>query len=147
MENLPTQKGIFANEEAYNRYELFKSRVVLVERRFPTFYLTFLESFLNAINDLGWEMFCHKREQAIVPIVKEFYAHIDQVEGYTTLVRGKIVDWSPKAINQLFHLQSFEYATFNEMVLAPSDDQLEMALKMVAIEGTRWQLSRGGARR
>ena len=32
------------------------------------------------------------------------------------------------------------------MVLAPSEDQLEMALKMVAIEGTRWQLSRGGAR-
>ena len=70
--------------------------------------------------------------------MKEFYAHIDQVEGYTTLVRGKIVDWSPKAINQLFHLQSFDHATFNEMVLAPSDDQLEMALKMVAIEGTRW---------
>jgi len=61
-------------------------------------------------------------------------------------MRGKIVDWSPKAINQLFHLHSVEYATFNEMVLAPSDNQLEMSLKMVAIEGTRWQLSRGEVR-
>ena len=59
MENLPTQKGIIANEEAYNRYELLKSRVMLVERRFPAFYPTFSESFLNAINDLEWEMFCH----------------------------------------------------------------------------------------
>ena len=32
------------------------------------------------------------------------------------------------------------------MVLATSDDQLEMVLKMVAIEGTWWQLLRGGAR-
>ena len=53
MENLPTQKGIIANEEAYNRYKLLKSRVALVERRFPAFYPTFPESFLNAINDLG----------------------------------------------------------------------------------------------
>ena len=55
-------------------------------------------------------MFCDHKEQAIVPIVKEFYAHIDQGEGYTTTVRGKIVDWSPEAINQLFHLRSFEQA-------------------------------------
>ena len=54
MENLPTQKGIIANKEAYNRYELLKSRVVMVEKKFPAFYPTFLESFLNAINDLGW---------------------------------------------------------------------------------------------
>jgi len=72
MENLPTQKGIITNEEAYNRYELLKSRVVLVERKFQAFYLTFPESFLNAINNLGWEMFCHQREQARVSIVKEF---------------------------------------------------------------------------
>ena len=32
------------------------------------------------------------------------------------------------------------------MVLAPSNDQLEMTLKMVTIEGTQWQLSRGGAK-
>ena len=74
----------------------------------------------------------------MVIIVKEFYAHIDEVEWYTTTMRGKIVDWSLEAINQLFHLLSFEHATFNEIVLSPSDDQLEIALEIVAIEGTQW---------
>lgn len=56
------------------------------------------------------------------------------------------MDWSPGAINSLFNLQDFPHAVFNEMLIAPSNEKLNAAVREVGIDGDHWQLSRMGAR-
>ncbi|MCQ7416365.1 hypothetical protein NP118_23445 [Salmonella enterica] len=129
----------FVNNFARAKYTELLKRDFLFERGFSGDLPPFLRT---DIADHGWELFCAKPEAVNAQVVREFYANIDKEEGFLVIVRGVEIDWSPSAINALYHLQNFPHAAFNEMTVAPSEEQLSNAVREVGIEGAQWQLSK-----
>lgn len=102
-----------------------------------------LPHFLRVgITNHGWKQFCVKPESVNSHIVREFYANIDEGEGFQTIVRWVAVDWSPGAINSLFNHQNFPHAGYNEMVVVPSNDQRNAVVREAGIKGAQWRLSK-----
>ncbi|MDV3193965.1 MAG: hypothetical protein Q8835_02830, partial [Sweet potato little leaf phytoplasma] len=129
---------LFVNELAREKYQEVLKRDFLFERGFGSDFPKFLES---GIMNLGWRKFCAKPEPVNSNIVREFYANLDVKNYFELIIPGVPVQWSPEAINELFDLQDFPHAVFNEMVDGPSCDQLSAAFREVGIEGAQWRVS------
>lgn len=56
------------------------------------------------ITNHGWEQLFSKPDPVIVQIICQIYDNIDEQGGFLAIVRGFLVDWSPRVINSLFNL-------------------------------------------
>ncbi|KAK8934078.1 hypothetical protein KSP40_PGU010883 [Platanthera guangdongensis] len=53
-------------------------------------------------------MLCHPRSEALFPWIYEFYANAKQMEEELMTVRGKMINISARAINELYDLGNEE---------------------------------------
>lgn len=97
----------FVNVAAKKRFEEMLKREPLPERGFEA-DMGKLPLFVSVVitND-GWESFCQKPESAIIPLVREFYANLQDNDLFQTKVRGKWIDWSPNAINEFYDIPNY----------------------------------------
>ena len=72
-------------------------------------------SIQNNFRAIKWDEFCNQPKAAIVPIVREFYANAPEHNNRKVFVRGKMINFSGKAINKIFKLSDIErdeYSTY-----------------------------------
>ena len=55
-----------------------------------------------------WEILCEHPDQAVVPIVREFYANGKEMDGFRVFVRGKWVAFNRTTINGYYGLADIE---------------------------------------
>ncbi|EXB53755.1 hypothetical protein L484_022412 [Morus notabilis] len=98
----------------------------------------------RVIHQHGWRQFCQHPSNPIVPLVREFYANLLDFNQETVFVQNVKVPFTARAINSIFGLEEVvdEYVDFASEV---TDEQLEVVLAEVAIEGATWQISPQGA--
>lgn len=138
----------FVSEFAEERYaQVTCQRALSSEKGFlyqRSHTLGYSEYIYSVILRNGWETFCQHPSAAVVPLVREFYANIDENEPNVVYVRGRQVAIDGNAINRLFNLQTIEddltaFAdTFDE-------EQLDGLLTSLCEEGASWTQSDRGA--
>lgn len=119
---MPKEK--FVNEEANSRYNKLQSLRCIFERGFMIEEKAWSAFFVNQIDTLGWHTFCHPRCEAVLPWVYEFYANAPFSDDDTVEVRGTIVDFSSKAINDLLELPTEAVTDYKEIKRTISPDDL-----------------------
>ena len=129
----------FVSEEAQIRYhDSVSNRSLIAERGLiPT--SSGFPGIWNIIRQRGWGEFCAQPKLAIVPLVREFYANALEHDNRKVFVRGKQVNFSPKAINRFFKLPDIENDEYNQFIAKQID--FEEILQEIAVPGTRWKLS------
>ena len=99
--------------EASKRFhELAVKRNLIPELGLKLFCSQQHEIFLT-IRDRGWGEFVQNPEAAIVPLVREFYANMDE-SSLSVLVRGKIVKFDHSTVNRFYKfldIDNDEYGT------------------------------------
>lgn len=98
----------FINEEAQQRFEMIHAIPMIFERGFKMETRAWSLSYTLQIHALGWETFCHPRTEAILSWVYEFYANAWKNEDDKVMVRGKFIDVSANAINEVFAVSNAE---------------------------------------
>ncbi|PON66208.1 hypothetical protein PanWU01x14_110740, partial [Parasponia andersonii] len=95
---------------------------------------------VDVIIQHNWQLFCTHPKDPIVPLVREFYANLTNLEEDTVYVRGVQVPLSMEAINTIFGLGDLvdEYSEFVENII---ESKLLMVLKTVAIAEAEWNVS------
>ena len=68
------------------------------------------------IKDYKWEVLCDHPEQAIVPVVREFYANGMEQDDFTVTVRGKSVPFDRSTINRYYGLANFDNDEYQSLV-------------------------------
>lgn len=103
------------------------------------------EEFIHSvIAKHQWRQFCSHPTEAVVPIVREFYAHFAGDGQRTVYVRGVQVPIHKNVINQFYGLNEAE-DLHTEYAANATDEWLACALQNVCVEGTAWSVSTQGA--
>ena len=101
-------KEKFISEDAQNQFhETVAKRHPIAERGLCIPGVNF-PSIQNNFRARQWDDFCAQPKVAIVPIVREFYANAPEHDNRKVFVRGKMVNFSGKAINKFFKLPDIE---------------------------------------
>ncbi|XP_073139095.1 uncharacterized protein [Henckelia pumila] len=108
VDSMPGQPII--SEEAKARYEEAKAARNPIEER----GIDLSESRTASLGIVarGWAEFCRQPLAALVPLVREFYANAAERTDSTTFVRGKMVSFSPTAINELLKTTDVDDSQF-----------------------------------
>lgn len=99
-------------------------------------------SFMETVNNLGWQTFIKPRDSYCIPIVREFYAGIlEQKHGkplFYSTVRGKRVDFDPLAINDLF-LLGYNGTEFEKRVENADKKEMDRVKSRIADKNAIWE--------
>ncbi|GMN40396.1 hypothetical protein TIFTF001_009619 [Ficus carica] len=139
----------FESELARKRFnDSFAERNMWPERGFAYMSsntLGYPEYIYSVIFKNNWKNFCQHPSVAIVPLVREFYANFDVGNPNSVYVRGKRVDISGAAINNVYRLNDVEdeYIEFSKHV---HGNQLSEIVKEICVPGTEWIKSARGSR-
>ncbi|GMN71579.1 hypothetical protein TIFTF001_055548, partial [Ficus carica] len=137
----------FESELARNRFnDSFAERNLWPERGFAYMSsntLGYPEYIYSVIFKNNWKNFCQHPSSAIIPLVREFYANFDVGNPNLVYVRGKRVDISGAAINNVYRLNDVEdeYIEFSKRV---NENQLSEIVKEICVPGTEWIKSARG---
>ncbi|GMN32299.1 hypothetical protein TIFTF001_044672 [Ficus carica] len=139
----------FESELARKRFnDSFAERNLWPERGFAYMSsntLGYPEYIYSVIFKNNWKNFCQHPSAAIVPLVREVYANFDVGNPNSVYVRGKRVDISGAAINNVYSLNDVEdeYIEFSKRV---HENQLSEIVKEICVPGTEWIKSARGSR-
>jgi len=117
------------NDDARIRFQEIKSYKVIQERVFDLVKLRGNLEFEGMIGARGWELLNSMvHDKTNNTMTMEFYlnARVSSVK-YQSIVRGKVIDYSPKAINRLLAWASFVIKT-----LEITSCSFEISLKRVS---------------
>lgn len=127
----------FVDIEASKRYhESVVKRNLIPERGLKPCCSNQREIFL-IIRDQGWEDFVKQPEAAVVSLVREFYANMDE-SSLSVIVRGKLVKFDHSTINRFYKLPNIdndEYSTYINDEL-----NLEQVLETIGRPGAQWTM-------
>ncbi|KAK8969468.1 hypothetical protein KSP40_PGU005730 [Platanthera guangdongensis] len=98
----------FVSKAAEHRFENLKSTPLIYKRGFKMEKRAWSLAYTLQIRKLRWETLCHPQCEAVIPWVYEFYANAKQMEGEMVTVRGKLINISARAINELYDLGNQE---------------------------------------
>ena len=136
--------NIFTSKAAEDRYDKISSRSVIPERGFNVSSNTEIGvSIRNSILGHEWVKYCAVPEfETNLNFVYEFYANLPDHNGDVVTVRGKKVDVSIEAINDLLGTPDvpFENEGYREWLRTCSHE--EMA-RLLCIPGEDWVLEKG----
>ena len=105
----------FVSEEAQIRFHDSVVKINPIDERRLCITRVNWPSIHNNFRARKWDEFCAQPKAAIVPIIREFYANAPEHKNRKVFVRGKWVNFSGKAINEIFKLPDInrdEYAAY-----------------------------------
>ncbi|EXB49850.1 hypothetical protein L484_000844 [Morus notabilis] len=98
----------------------------------------------DVIISRGWQIFCRHPIDPIVPLVKEFYANL-QNQGQNTVFVWEIdITFTSNYINGVLGIPNQD-DEFVELITDAIEEQLKEVLKTIAILGAQWLLSAKGS--
>ena len=102
----------FGSAVAFERFQSCTyQRALYMERGFifkPNTTAEYPEFVHNVISEHQWSNFCRVQREAVIQLVREFYANYDPAVPDSIFVRGKHVPLTPEAINQVYDLPEVE---------------------------------------
>lgn len=112
----------FVDDAASELFEEMKERNLLGERGFDFPMPDFV---ISNEQQHEWQTFCAKPRLAIIKLVQELYSNLNPQSPAIVMV---------EAINEVYNLPNYAYATFKEMLAAPSKEQRNKALKCIEVD-------------
>ena len=106
----------FVNESLAEKYDLIsKNRSFIKEKGFyhPE------DFFRKTIANKGWRALCQPPHPAATSVVQEFYANLASHVLKKVRVRGVLVDFSAKSINQYYNLDPAPSEPFDRLHVQP----------------------------
>ena len=128
----------FVNESAIEKFGLIsKNRSFIKEKVFhhPD------DFFRKTIANKGWRAICQPPSPAATSVVREFYANLASHVLKRVRVRGVLVDFSAKSINQYYNLEPVNPDTYDR--LYEHTDYPEV-LRMLTSGHGEWKLNSEG---
>ena len=113
----------FFNESAAEKFGLIsKNRSFIKEKGFhhPE------DFFLKTIANKGWRALCQPPHSAATSVVREFYANLASHVLKKVRVRGVLVDFSAKSINQYYNLDPVPYEPFDRLHAQPDYSEVRV---------------------
>ena len=107
----------FVNESAAEKFGLFsKNRSFIKEKGFhhPN------DFFHKTIANKGWRALCQPFSLATISVVREFYANPASHVLKKVWVRGMLVDFSAKSINQYYNLEPINPEAYDRLHEQPN---------------------------
>ena len=98
----------------------------------------------NVISEHQWSNFCRVQREAVIQLVREFYANYDPAVPDSVFVRGKHIPLTPEAINQVYNLPEVE-DQYQEFFSSMNATELKEVLNMLCEEGAEWTQGKRGA--
>ncbi|EXB73670.1 hypothetical protein L484_026831 [Morus notabilis] len=93
------------SKEAEKQYERHnKSRAYIRERGFETRNDELPPEIMNVIRDRGWKKFCSEPAAGSTTLVHEFFANARKCTNNKTKVRGHVIKFDAKIINNHFSI-------------------------------------------
>lgn len=144
--NAKVKKSV--NDTTATRFKTYtQGRGLTLERGFLLNDTTTMgqPSFITrVIHQHGWRQFCQHPSKPIVPLVRKFYTNLLDFNQEMVFVQNVKVPFTAREINSIFGLKEVvdEYVDF---ALEVTNEQLEVVLTKVAIEGATWPISPQGA--
>ena len=106
----------FFNERTAEKFGLIsKNRSFIKEKGFH--HLD--EFFRKTIANKGWRALCQPPTPTATSVVREFYANLTSHVLKKVWVRGVLVDFSVKSINQYYNLELVPYEPFARLHVHP----------------------------
>lgn len=135
----------FENEEIEKRFKKsFANRSLCLEKGFHLKKAEMPEFVSSVIKVHKWKVLCEHMNEAIMPLVGEFYASLTGKFQNVVHVRGKPVDITRDAINEFLGLSGSEDE--HSKFLADVDrEALDTVLTDLTITGTEWTRSPQGS--
>ncbi|KAK8961184.1 hypothetical protein KSP40_PGU017081 [Platanthera guangdongensis] len=125
----------FTGEDALMRFQFLKTIPLIYEREFRIVKRWWSLNYVNQMQTLKCNTFCHPRIEAVLSWVFEFYANAKFVDGDKVLVRGKI-NFFVGAIRDYFDLENHDPDEFSSIQdrFTPED----MATLLCVAPGPDW---------
>lgn len=137
----------FVSDEAAEKFEkVVSKRPLHLEKGFvlhETTTMGYTKPVYSVITIHNWRHFCRQPEEALIPLVREFYANFPEGQPEAVEVRGMSVDFRPSDINHLYRLEEGEdnYANLIENI---NEELLQQVISTLCVEGTRWNITAQG---
>ena len=128
----------FFNESAAERFGVIsKNRSFIKEKGFhhPE------DFFRKTIANNGWRALCQPPTPTTTMVVREFYANLASHMNKKVRVRGVLVDFCAKSINEFYNLEPVDTRAFDSLYAAPN--YLEI-LKVLTNGKGEWKLNSKG---
>ena len=128
----------FFNESAAERFgTICKNRSFIKEKGFhhPD------DFFRKTIANKGWRALCQPPRPATTSAIREFYANLSSHVVKKVRVRGVLVDFSTKAINQFYNLDPVPPEPFDRLHKRPDYPEV---LRVLTNGQGAWKLNREG---
>jgi len=138
----------FEDDEHAERFEKIKGFKFSGERKFDVINLQRYPQFEATIRTLGWKKLNDMvTKESNRTIALEFFANAFRGDSDVSYVRGKQVDYSPRAINAFLGLKPprqchVEFRRKRSTNNFPSDDDLQQILQEIGEEGADFVRSR-----
>ncbi|XP_075500524.1 uncharacterized protein LOC142539131 [Primulina tabacum] len=133
-------KHKFWNSEAQRIYESTLARPIIQERGIDMSSPDY--SLVKEIMKRGWVELAKSPADAIISIVREFYANLRvKHEDHQVLVRGKIIVFDLSTINMVYDLPILEADEYTEYIAGDID--YTIILKDLCINGAEWRTNQG----
>ena len=125
----------FVNESAAKKFDLIsKNWSFIKEKGFhhPE------DFFHKTITDKGWRALCQPPHLAATSVVREFYANLASYVLKKVRVRGVLVDFSAKSVNQYYNLDPVPSEPFDRLHAQPNYSEV---IRVLTDEQGQWKLN------
>lgn len=120
------------------------SQELLTEKCFDEEQELIMEFIKLQLERHGWETLFAPPQRIYEKLVKEFYAVMHSHRGHFVRIRGKLVSFSPTTINAHLGLPDTFNAIGNDLIVHPSNEQVEEARRFVCRLKKLWIVSPTG---
>ena len=128
----------FVNESAAEKFGLISKNRSFIEEK----GLHHLEDFFRkTIADKGWRPLCQPPHPVATSVVREFYANLASHVLKKVRVRGVLVDFSAKSINQYYNLDPVPSEPFDRLHAQPNFSEI---IRVLTNGQGQWKLNSKG---
>ena len=103
----------FVSTAAQKRYVAFVVKKGDIQDR--GLYVT-VDSVSYQVEKRKWEELVKHPEVAVVPVVREFYANMEEHQNFQVVVRGRMVPFDRTTINQYYNLPNIDNDGYEHML-------------------------------
>ncbi|XP_038904385.1 uncharacterized protein LOC120090747 [Benincasa hispida] len=103
-----------------------------------------LPDFTSVVLEHGWETFYQCLSIIIPTVVRAFYKGRLHGTKDAVIMKGCIVPFSARDINELYKMKDIPDASGNKIIDDPQEEKMEDALRTLTQSGTQWSVSLKG---